>query len=85
MGRTVGIGIQEFNEIRENNYFYIDKTYFIKDWWESGDKVTLIARPRRFGKTLNMSMLCQFFSVDYKDRGICSKDFPSGTRRSTGS
>ena len=69
MGRTVGIGIQEFNEIRENNYFYIDKTYFIKEWWESGDKVTLIARPRRFGKTLNMSMLCQFFSVDYKDRG----------------
>ena len=69
MGRTVGIGIQEFNEIRENNNFYIDKTYFIKDWWESGDKVTLITRPRRFGKTLNMSMLCQFFSVDYKDRG----------------
>ena len=69
MGRTVGIGIQEFNEIRENNYFYIDKTYFIKEWWESGDKVTLIARPRRFGKTLNMSMLYQFFSVDYKDRG----------------
>ena len=69
MGRTVGIGIQEFNEIRENNNFYIDKTYFIKDWWESGDKVTLITRPRRFGKTLNMSMLYQFFSVDYKDRG----------------
>ena len=69
MGKTIGIGIQEFDEIRENNYFYIDKTSFIKEWWESGDKVTLIARPRRFGKTLNMSMLHSFFSVDYKDMG----------------
>ena len=65
----VAIGIQEFNEIREGSYFYIDKTHFIREWWESGDKATLIARPRRFGKTLNISMLEQFFSVDYKDRG----------------
>ena len=65
MGRTVGIGIQDFEKIRKNNYFYIDKTPFIKEWWESGDDVTLINRPRRFGKTLNMSMLEQFFSVDY--------------------
>ncbi len=49
--------------------FYIDKTAFIKEWWESGDDVTLIARPRRFGKTLNMSMLEQFFSIHYADRG----------------
>ena len=69
MGRTVGIGIQDFSDIREENYFYIDKTSFIKEWWESGDSVTLITRPRRFGKTLNMSMLEHFFSVDYKDRG----------------
>ena len=69
MKRTVGLGIQEFDEIREGNYFYIDKTYFIKEWWESGDKATLITRPRRFGKTLNMSMINQFFSVEYKDRG----------------
>ncbi len=68
MGRTVGIGLQNFNKIRENNYFYIDKTSFIKEWWESGDDVTLITRPRRFGKTLNMSMTEQFFSADYTGR-----------------
>ena len=69
MAKTVAIGIQNFAEIIEGNYFYIDKTDFIKEWWESGDSVTLITRPRRFGKTLNMSMLEQFFSLDYSDRG----------------
>ena len=69
MARTVGIGIQDFTELREGNYFYIDKTSFIKEWWESGDSVTLITRPRRFGKTINMSMLEQFFSVDYAGKG----------------
>lgn len=69
MARTVGIGIQSFDKVRENKYFYIDKTSFIKEWWESGDDVTLITRPRRFGKTLNMSMLEEFFSVDYAGRG----------------
>lgn len=69
MARTVAIGIQDFSKIREDNYFYIDKTSFIKEWWESGDSTTLITRPRRFGKTLNMSMLECFFSVDYADRG----------------
>ena len=63
MGRTVGIGIQDFEKNRKNNYFYIDKTHFIKEWWESGDDVTLITRPRRFGKTLTMSLLDYFFSV----------------------
>ena len=69
MGRTVGIGVQDFAELRGNNLFYIDKTPFIKEWWESGDSATLITRPRRFGKTINMSMIEQFFSVDYADRG----------------
>ena len=69
MGRIVGIGIQSFEKIRKANCFYVDKTSFIKEWWESADDVTLIARPRRFGKTLNISMLEQFFSVDYADRG----------------
>lgn len=68
MARTVGIGIQDFSKIRENDYFYIDKTSFIKEWWESGDDTTLITRPRRFGKTLNMSMLECFFSVEYANR-----------------
>lgn len=69
MARTVAIGIQNFEELIEKNYFYIDKTHFIKDWWESGDAVTLITRPRRFGKTLNMSMLERFFSVNYAGKG----------------
>ena len=69
MAKTVGIGIQNFEEVIERNNFYIDKTSFIKEWWESGDSVTLITRPRRFGKTLNMSMLEHFFSIQYADRG----------------
>ena len=63
--RVVGIGKQDFEKVRVNNNFYIDKTGFIREWWESGDDVTLLTRPRRFGKTLNMSMLEKFFSVDY--------------------
>ena len=68
MGRTVAIGIQNFNELIENNCFYVDKTSFIKEWWESGDSVTQITRPRRIGKTLTMSMVEQFFSVKYAGR-----------------
>lgn len=68
MGRTIAIGIQNYNEIIEKDYFYVDKTAFIKEWWESGDSVTLITRPRRFGKTLNMSMVEQFFSLKYVGR-----------------
>ena len=63
---TVGIRIQDFLELRESHNFYIDKTSFIKEWWESGDDVTLITRPRRFGKTLNMSMVEEFYSVNYE-------------------
>ena len=62
MQRKIGIGKQDFAALRENQCFYIDKTDFIKQWWESQDDVTLITRPRRFGKTLNMSMLNCFFS-----------------------
>ena len=69
MARNVAIGIQQFDKLIEKNCFYVDKTDFIREWWESGDDVTLITRPRRFGKTLNMSMVEQFFSVDYSDRG----------------
>ena len=69
MARTVAIGIQQFDDLREKNYFYVDKTAFIKEWWEKGDSVTLITRPRRFGKTLTMSMVEQFFSVKYANRG----------------
>ena len=69
MARTIGIGLQNFEKIIRNNCFYVDKTDFIREWWESMDDVTLITRPRRFGKTLNMGMVEQFFSIDYADRG----------------
>ena len=65
MIRKAAIGKQDFREIIEGNYFYVDKTGFIKEWWENGDDVTLITRPRRFGKTLTMRMTEQFFSVKY--------------------
>ena len=68
MARTIAIGRQDFEKIRINDNFYVDKTDFIRQWWEEGDDVTLITRPRRFGKTLNMSMLEQFFSVNYAGR-----------------
>lgn len=69
MARKIGIGHQDFETVRKQGYFYIDKTKFIREWWESGDEVTLITRPRRFGKTLNMSMLEKFFSIKYAGRG----------------
>ena len=69
MARTLGIGKQDFEKVRKENAFYIDKTKFIREWWESEDDVTLITRPRRFGKTLNMSMLEKFFSVQFAGRG----------------
>ena len=68
MARTISIGCQNYETIRREGYFYIDKTPFIREWWESGDSVTLITRPRRFGKTLTMSMTEQFFSVNYAKR-----------------
>lgn len=66
--KTISIGKQDFASLREHNCFYIDKTDFIKEWWNSQDDVTLITRPRRFGKTLNMSMVECFFSVKYAKR-----------------
>ena len=68
MARTVGIGTQSFETVREKNTFYVDKTSFIKEWWENQDDVTLITRPRRFGKTLNMDMIKCFFSNKYEGR-----------------
>ena len=69
MARTVAIGRQDFEGIIEGNYFYVDKTHFLREWWENGDSVTLITRPRRFGKTLTMSMVERFFSVKYAGQG----------------
>ena len=64
MSRTVGIGHQDFEKLIRKNNFYVDKTKFIKEWWENDDDVTLITRPRRFGKTLNLSMVEHFRSEE---------------------
>ena len=69
MGKVVSIGNQGFDRVRERDCFLVDKTNFIKEWWENEDSITLLTRPRRFGKTLNMSMLECFFSNKYSDRG----------------
>ena len=69
MARTIGIGYQDFERTVMDGVFYVDKTRFIKEWWENKDEVTLIARPRRFGKTLTMSMVECFFSTSYAGRG----------------
>ena len=73
MSVNIAIGIQDFSTIIQGNYFYIDKTPFIKEWWDCGDSATLITRPRRFGKTLTMSMVEQFFSIDYAGRSNLSE------------
>ena len=69
MGRTISIGAQSFEFIRKNDCFFVDKTGLIKEWWENADAVTLITRPRRFGKTLNLEMMNCFFSRTYEGRG----------------
>ena len=69
MNRAIAVGEQDFVKMRENNYFYIDKTRFIADWWKGADNTTAIMRPRRFGKTLNMRMMEAFFSLEYQGRG----------------
>ena len=66
--RTVGLGIQDFEQIRKNNQFYVDKTDFIRTWYKKNDSITLITRPRRFGKTLTINMMNCFFSLDYAGR-----------------
>ena len=68
MAKVISIGKQSFSSLREHDNFFVDKTNFIKEWWEKEDDITLIARPRRFGKTLNMSMLECFFSNKYAGR-----------------
>lgn len=69
MARVVATGAQDFEALISNNCFYVDKTMFIKAWWESQDIVTLITWPRRFGKTLNMSMMERFWNLKYGDQG----------------
>lgn len=71
---VVNIGIQRFDKLRKQGSFYVDKTDFIREWWETGSEVTLIMRPRRFGKTLNMSMLECFFPGNMRAGQTCLRD-----------
>ena len=61
MAKRVAIGIQNFADLRMKDCFYIDKTKFIREWWDSEDSVTLITRPRRFGKSYAARMLCAYY------------------------
>lgn len=85
MARTVGIGIQNFEKLIEDQCFYIDKTSFIKEWWERKDEVTLITRPRRFGKTLNMNMVERFSLWNMREKARCLRGLLSGKTRNTDS
>ena len=82
MGKVISIGKQNFASLRENDCFYVDKTELIREWWESQDDITLITRPRRFGKTLNMSMLNCFFLISMRGRSSYLKDCQSGMMKS---
>lgn len=85
MGQVISIGKQDYVSLRENHYFYIDKTDFIRQWWKNADDITLITRPRRFGKTLNMSMLNCFFQDSMQKGETFLRDFPFGKRRNIAS
>ena len=83
MGEIISLGNQDFEAIRKMEAFYIDKTLFIKEWWENKDIVTLITRPRRFGKTLNLSMTECFFQTDMLAAAFCLKGFLYGKMKNT--
>ena len=68
--KSLPIGNDDFAEIRTDNCYYVDKSLLIKDFLDMNDKVALVARPRRFGKTLNMTMLREFFDITKDSREI---------------
>ena len=70
MVHTLPIGVDDFKEIREKDHYYIDKTLMIRDFLTYRNKVSLITRPRRFGKTLNMTMLREFFDITKDSKAI---------------
>ena len=65
--KAIPVGIENFKELREEGYYYVDKTFLIYEILINKAKVTLFTRPRRFGKTLNMSMLKYFFNIENKE------------------
>lgn len=85
--RSLPIGKDDFRKLRENDYYYVDKTLMIKDFIEMKDEVTLIARPRRFGKTLNMTMIREFFDITVNSQkifdGLAVMDTDYGSQMNT--
>ncbi len=73
--KPIPIGIEDFKEIIDKNYYFVDKTLLIKDILDNGSKITLFTRPRRFGKTLNMSMLRRFFEKTEDDNSYLFDGF----------
>lgn len=63
MKKRIPVGLKDYEKLRNENYYVVDKTLMIKDFLERGNEVTLITRPRRFGKTINMSMMAEFFDI----------------------
>ena len=78
--RNSSAGVSDYEEIITGDILYIDKTNFISEWRESKDKVTLITRPRRFGKTLNMSTVECFFPTDMQGAATCLKASTCGNQ-----
>ena len=76
MARTMKLGVQGFEGIREGSCFYVDKTGFVRDWRPAQDSVTLMCHPRRFGKTLSLDTVRCFLSRDFSDRGVYAKRAP---------
>lgn len=73
--KAIPTGVYDYRELKQENYYSVDKTLMIKDFLERGSEVTLVTRPRRFGKTINMSMMSEFFDIT-KD----SKEIFKGTK-----
>ena len=69
-GKKISIGIEDFKEIIDKNGYFVDKTLMIRDLIESNASVTLFTRPRRFGKTLNQSMVRRFFEDEITGSGV---------------
>ncbi|WP_211283592.1 AAA family ATPase [Thomasclavelia cocleata] len=63
MKKRIPVGLKDYEKLRNENYYVVDKTLMIKDFLERGNEVTLITRPRRFGKTINISMMAEFFDI----------------------
>ena len=81
MKKRIPIGLKSYDKLKKGNYYVVDKTMMICDFLERGNEVTLITRPRRFGKTINMSMMAEFFDVTkdtkeiFKDTAIMDTEY----------